>query len=434
MKIGTDDFSILSAFADGGDLKHFLSSSNINYKSARDRIIKETANIADALDWLHKQIKIDGKHHPCYHLDLKPDNVLIFRSRDSSLESKDEVGTWKLADFGLSVLHEYTVEATSKTFPRRQPGTYQPPEIDDIFGSPKVNSRGDIWSFGGILSMVLAFLVNGKTGVEYLVKERGWNATGMQDRDYYYVVQRRDHRHQAILKPKIHDWLVEIGNSSPDQWIRRHMVDLIRECLNVNELDRPEAEAISTRLNGFLKGKGPDQPEPLPPVFALPPSEDKNKSIWQKLRHKRSESDPLQQKNGRERPPERPTTMQMPYRRTGDQVPSTPTTSAPLSRSAQSALSTGSARSFKYSPEPVGILGNYSNANLVSIEASGQHIVICLPAGASVFDMSRGSDRAMTSYVLRETLQGNFDCIRMAGHYLILYEKNTSNVGHRCPI
>lgn len=120
-------------------------------------------------------------------MDIKPDNILIFTSPDSL------VGTWKLADFGISFVlkrklkrdkkdktfeepvfsaGDFTIEAMAQ----RGVGTHQAPEIQlaaansgkDIL----IGRSSDIWSFAAISAEVLAFAVGGSESVAKFGEER----------------------------------------------------------------------------------------------------------------------------------------------------------------------------------------------------------------------------------------------------------------------
>ena len=449
LAIDKDDFSILSEFADGGDLRQFLVGGFTGFRSHRDRIIEEMMDLADALHFLHTGFRVDGEHRPCYHLDLKPANVLIFNRRHCPPEKRDGVGKWVITDFGFSVLHEHNAEGASKTFPRREAGTFQPPEVDERLGLPRVNAKGDIWSLGGILCMIvraltcrksvpflawsflllakslhadeysqLAFLVDGSRGVDEHIRQRTRTATGLQEQDFYYVIQQHHHGPKAILKPKIRDWLNEIRDSSPDVvWIDG-MIRVIRQCLTVDEHDRPDAVEVYSSLLQLRSHNEPriqanfdpppssSRPEPPPPVPLSAPGH--GRSRLSRLIHRRTESRPTA---SRFMPQLQPGTR-------SDSFDSVTPTSPP---------STGSAPSVESRSGSVETLLQREPAKHVAVEPNGHHIVLCCSREAYIFDLIMMPGTQMQRYLnsRERSVTGTFDYINLAGHYLILYEKTT---------
>jgi type III restriction enzyme len=125
--------SLVTEFADGGDLKHFVEGRGKAGLPLRDAIPIAT-EIALGLGELHDAEIV--------HRDLKPENVLLVGT------------TWKLADFGIA--KNVANVQPGKTF--LQSGTlgYAPPEQ---FEGEQANATMDVYSFGKLL----AFLVTGAT-------------------------------------------------------------------------------------------------------------------------------------------------------------------------------------------------------------------------------------------------------------------------------
>ncbi|KAI0126148.1 hypothetical protein BJ170DRAFT_685390 [Xylariales sp. AK1849] len=146
-------------------------------------IIRCAIGLANGLDYLHNHIRSphNWKKLVCYHMDLKPSNVLVFENPDGSR-------TWKLSDFGMSRVREVReahrgVPADEKekdfdrlfkrqprdlsapaTINRRGEGTYLAPE--STAGDARMNTKSDIWSMGCVLSEIFVYLEEGKAGVQ----------------------------------------------------------------------------------------------------------------------------------------------------------------------------------------------------------------------------------------------------------------------------
>lgn len=143
-------------------------------------LFEQCAQIAEALKFLHNGFIIpDGRKIKCAHMDLKPDNILIFEDHRNPV-----VGKWKLADFGISVIRGTTespgpilasvkdlyikvMDRTIQTIPKQTPATYQPPEVEWPIqgGEDRKGGRAiDIWSFGAVFAEVLAYARHGTKG------------------------------------------------------------------------------------------------------------------------------------------------------------------------------------------------------------------------------------------------------------------------------
>ncbi|KAI4932046.1 uncharacterized protein J4E92_003945 [Alternaria infectoria] len=136
------------------------------------RLLGSLVDIIEALECLHN--KLDT-----FHLDIKPDNILIFETHSGSGSRNQYELTWKLSDFGLAgkkaakkrrTGSAQTSTATSRgsTLPATRPtGLYQAPEIQE----PETSLAGqgsDVWSMGCVTLMVLAFIADGSMAVREL--------------------------------------------------------------------------------------------------------------------------------------------------------------------------------------------------------------------------------------------------------------------------
>ena len=313
-------FIILSPWADGRDLHLFLTRpdeilENYMSKSHRfspDNLLTEAYNLAGALDFLHNRfVSPRGKKLRCAHLDLKPENVLVAFPPDSRA-SEAPVGRWKISDFGLSKVEEAVTEGRvipvakddqaasmapgniarelSIQPPTRGAGAFQPPEVQNT-GPVKVSTRRDVWSYGCILAMVLAFALKGPEEVKEQTRKR--DTSGVDD--FFY---RRAHRHSrtpgpsphlsymidAEIKPPVRRWLEQahrLAGEQHGQWIQ-HTSDLIFALLDVNVTSRPEINAAVDTLNTILATTetlathrlwGFDDSSAMPEPKVIPPPE-----------------------------------------------------------------------------------------------------------------------------------------------------------------
>ena len=254
--VGTDaegEFSIIMDYADS-DLQHFLpyeTDTSLGPNSLRD-LLTEAAELAGALEWLHRRIQVAGEVLACCHMDLKPSNVLVFGIRNKNLP----VGRWKIADFGLSAIRtpkEKIREDNDTRYPKikvetivttakRNPGPYTAPEL--FHSRDEVGRNSDVWSYGCILVDVIASRMTGKASLRELTKSRGMGEKASHSNDWFY----RD----RALNPDVQTWInaLDTEPNLEDPTERAALPgckELLEEIL-VIEPDRPEACDIRARL------------------------------------------------------------------------------------------------------------------------------------------------------------------------------------------
>lgn len=219
-------------------------------------------SLVDALVLCHEQFfDYEQGQIILAHNDLKPENILVFHDSDSL------VGTWKIADFGLSkvkpviepnpllLAEHHQQHSFSRAI--RPPGGYTAPEIIRQ-GLPLKNSSSvqcDIWSYGCILAEVLVFSVGGSQAV------RDFNDLRLPGKRFNY---HDDCYFEGFpdgalrLKKPLLDALIQIRRTSTETWVQQ-LSDLIFEILKIDRNSssdgqilkgpRPKASTIRKRLH-----------------------------------------------------------------------------------------------------------------------------------------------------------------------------------------
>ncbi|RYP57995.1 hypothetical protein DL771_011375 [Monosporascus sp. 5C6A] len=151
-----------------------------NTEEAKANYIRCAEGLAGGLSFLHRGIDtLDLDKLVCYHMDLKPDNILLFQEENRWI--------WKLSDFGMSCVkkrrrvdeHSEAEKDFNRWFvrrrmPEREPsidptrnnrgeGTYLAPE--SMSRNPKMTASSDVWSLGCVISVFFAYLDDGRDGV-----------------------------------------------------------------------------------------------------------------------------------------------------------------------------------------------------------------------------------------------------------------------------
>ncbi|KAF2136179.1 uncharacterized protein K452DRAFT_302983 [Aplosporella prunicola CBS 121167] len=227
-------------------------------------LIWESHNLADALDFLHYRLLYD-EEVMCAHNDLKPNNILVFFPDSNDRDQRYPVGLWKIADFGISRLKDrkegkyldarHRRERSgsfSRTTSKREPGTYTAPEVKGE-GLDQPDARyGDIWSFGCILSEILAFAVGGPVHGPKLVNELGRELLEKYEHQRFYDDKNK-------VKSELMPWLRSLPQKAPrreardTKWVNQ-CADLIYNILNAEEpKKRPKAKEICDQLREIKK-------------------------------------------------------------------------------------------------------------------------------------------------------------------------------------
>lgn len=214
-------------------------------------LIEEARNVVGALVVLHGMLQTDRPNLACCHNDLKPANILVFRGPDSS-----PVGTWKIADFGISVIAEpdekpSTIPGMSpaptptvNVRPARPASTYQAPEVSF---DGEIGRKSDVWSIACILVRILALGIDGFDGLKALDTARGQPTAGEPDYGHDYF-----HRGSpAYLNPHVEQWLISLPKraiaGAPTDFLSQSS-ELLLSMLSISKWDRPSAKVVFQQL------------------------------------------------------------------------------------------------------------------------------------------------------------------------------------------
>lgn len=184
------------------------------------RIFSQTIGLAGALAYLHDELYLDSTNEQlqCYHLDLKPQNILVFETNGKHI--------FKISDFGISqikrvpVKHsatEHHVSFLDRIFQSRKPdeepssgvdnsrygGTYAAPEAKEKLDT--VTRKSDVWSLGCVITLVLTFLHNPSQGIDQFQKARARD----RSHDWFFDSKalKAGSENKEILHVSVSSWL-----------------------------------------------------------------------------------------------------------------------------------------------------------------------------------------------------------------------------------
>ncbi|KAL9103251.1 MAG: hypothetical protein Q9163_001702 [Psora crenata] len=210
-------------------------------------VVKQAWLLAGGLSWLHDDLaEFENQDRYLAHMDLKPENILICGKPWEPNTSP--AGTWKLSDFGISAFNKTSNEPLERGASIRDmtsrvaspppvedevehgQGPYQPPEIALKRKQKKGHPthlltldyrKCDVWSFGCILSEVLAFALGRSEGVKNFRRVRFQGGD-----DLFYTCRPSPTEVDAIitaehpkLKAPILEWRTDILNKYAESWV-----------------------------------------------------------------------------------------------------------------------------------------------------------------------------------------------------------------------
>jgi serine/threonine protein kinase len=179
------------------DLYHYMTDPEIlppsDFKNRRF-MFSLISELADALRFLHCDLKHNGTRMICLHKDLKPENILVTR------RPSDNRLVLKLTDFGISSLKHEQVDPpcetsacnarVTKVYSLRQQPTHTLLGDDRTDSAPEARDHGqvdastDTWAFGTVLADYIAWLYGGRDGLQEFE-----NARQTEDCMFYCVAE-----------------------------------------------------------------------------------------------------------------------------------------------------------------------------------------------------------------------------------------------------
>jgi hypothetical protein len=192
------------------------------------------------------------------------------------------------------------------------------------------------------------------------------------------------------------------------------MIDLIRQCLNVDEHERPDAIFVYKSLFRPQAGQGerlksepnPQQSLPEPGLSSIDSSSPSGPTKY--FRKILPVSRRISQSSSQHPTQQLHSSMKMRSLSTSSSITS---------------ASANSASDFMYTSGSVEMLVQRGNAKHAAIDPEGQHVVLCFSQEALIFDLMPNLEMRL--------VPGTYDYINLARHYLILYEKSSLQV-RRC--
>ena len=192
----------------------------------KQRVFSQTIGLTGALACLHDELYLDSTNErlQCYHLDLKPQNILVFETSGKQI--------WKISDFGISKIKripsgqpesEHHLSVLDKIFQSkpdgdpssgvnnsRYGGTYAAPEAKEK--SDTVTRKSDVWSLGCVIALTLTFLQHPSHGIDLFEKARAKD----RSHDWFFDSKalKAGSESKEILHVSVSNWLDKLNEDA----------------------------------------------------------------------------------------------------------------------------------------------------------------------------------------------------------------------------
>jgi serine/threonine protein kinase len=239
--------------------------------SKRESIIRSARELAGALDFLHRKMTTsEGDPIVCYHMDLKPSNILIFHDTRRRPEASIHDMIWKLSDFGLSRVNTRTrsqADLSNLFRTRLKDQSSQASATQNLRGTDMflpveaelegrtMNEKSDIWSFGCILSLLFTYMGEGYKDFGGYSESRLLYSN--KNVDYFYQFNKPNIRfeiNRGVVEQ--HEKLIKsAAKRSPSEGgaVRYMLKSLESEVLLIDQGSRCGADRIVELLQTTLK-------------------------------------------------------------------------------------------------------------------------------------------------------------------------------------
>lgn len=206
------------------------------------------------------------------HFDLKPENILV-----------EEDDSWKITDFGQTVLKAVNKSGTSSNLPHVGGTPSYSPPLDE---NEQPNRRYDVWSLACIMLEVTAFLVLNYEGPKELEKARTtFQPEKHVSEDHSFYARDPNNTKRYVLKPAVARFMDELPDKHrvEDDKGRKFLVEvlqLVRLMFNPDSNARPHAEDVHQRLKRTREKFQLTTENGLPPSWASKePSSEENAKL-----------------------------------------------------------------------------------------------------------------------------------------------------------
>lgn len=247
---------IMFPWADGGDLVNFWNQKNLEPRTHQLAVwcLRQMLGLAEALEFLHNQI---GGQANFRHGDLKPGNILHF-------PTGGRYGTLKIADFGISRIHELgTLQRQGPTMTRATTPSYEAPEA--VFAKGPRSRKYDIWSLGCIFLEFTIWFMRDWAAVENFSLARRSTPGGEVEFPHFYQESASKAEGSTEVHPAVVDNILGLRRlaEGAEGTVFRDLLHIIEfKLLRIEVEDRVDAKTLCEQLTAVLNRLHRDQDSP----------------------------------------------------------------------------------------------------------------------------------------------------------------------------
>ncbi|CAF9923512.1 hypothetical protein IMSHALPRED_005947 [Imshaugia aleurites] len=205
---------------------------------------EQMAGLANAISHIHNHLLVqDSRPMLGYHMDIKPENILIVRDSDWNSSR------WLLSDFGSSYFHPK--DSIRELPPHPGHGTYEPPECQ--LDLPQSRAY-DMWSFGCVMTECLIFLMKGSDALNAFAEDRFTDVevSGNIFRDDYFFTLELNEASEpvgAMTRPAVIQWIRDLERDPKCTEAVAALLNLVKDgLLQVDQYKRLNAISLSQSI------------------------------------------------------------------------------------------------------------------------------------------------------------------------------------------
>jgi serine/threonine protein kinase len=312
-----------------GDLSNYMKEEgkrSDGWKWKR-HILCQTFLLAQGLNYLHNQLIDESSHRliSCFHTDLKPSNILVVEAPQTTEGPLFDI-SFKITDFSVSRIsyrnHKnltgadvegtdvkeadvgrpfHQESARDKSVTSSVGASMQCLAPEALAKDARVKASADIWAFGCVLSIVVAWVYGGQKAIDRFSTERA-HATGSAfttSADWFFTpfgtgkLFPKEHEFVATIEeatgeekervltvnPAVQPWFMRIVSESQgmEQLMYRKIWNLLGSSILIAKPERRDPiEAVWDSLEGILSATMAD-------ADADPPRDTRTSSTTQSL-------------------------------------------------------------------------------------------------------------------------------------------------------
>ena len=182
-----------------------------------------------------------------FHHDIKPDNILVFT------DENEQYGVFLIADFGTAKINLLRSGQQSR-FVEKGSGdpTYEAPDVR-IHG--RLSRPQDMWSLGCVFLEIMCWTFRLYKDREAFSNERSIidDKNKECESDAFWYDTSNTLRPHVVLRPAVKKRLAELEEICMRKRGFRRMLDLIKQLLNVQAVERTLAEKLHTDIDAIVR-------------------------------------------------------------------------------------------------------------------------------------------------------------------------------------